>query len=621
MAKKRKIKNMTRAQHKQALERSANLQAAAVREAKGHVFLPKLNRSTGKKSGDLYQQVVEAGHKILERYQECGKIIKGDKYDTIVSYYSRKDIQQAMFDYAKGRKLSIVRTFQPMFNGSQLRKPEDILPIMIFYSQERRYWPSMHGTVSRYDSVIGSVCDLILEVDFKKSRTTSFNLARPIVNMLSDLGVEFRIKFSGHASPHIIIPAEVFPPEWRRPGKYRGLYGKMLDFFKGKLKQPKTLDRSFRNPRHFLRMPYSLNESTGLVSLPLDIEQYSRFSWEMARPEFAQVKDNWWPVYDDSCDGMRELIEIVIGQRKHIPVRKKRKELELNQNLPPVMPFVLGAPIKMGIIKTGEQIAENGISLLNDTDIQNTVKAVSDHEDEINDQNIQLALRWAKHTDAIKHYSRPDVQEFMCNHLEERCMLLKGTDEYITIDGDSTCIPALAAYMVGGGVTPFFRCTNARYDFDSGDMKACDIVLTSDLDSAESLSTYLQNMDLPAYAMYDGSDIIRFVLPFDILDTVIKPGFPLSRFSYLAMKLKQQLRQNLGNKANIKVSLYEECCPVPYSVSEDGMGINGIFCLEYARNLTRDDVSITKYIQLEEIESMISFNRENNFKLLESLIS
>jgi hypothetical protein len=46
-----------------------------------------------------------------------------------------------------------------------------------------------------------------------------------------------------------------------------------------------SIDLSFRHPQHFLRMPYALHERTGLVSLPLTMEEYEAFTPEMARPE------------------------------------------------------------------------------------------------------------------------------------------------------------------------------------------------------------------------------------------------------------------------------------------------------------------------------------------------
>ncbi len=324
MAKKRKIKNMTRAEHKRTLEGAVRSQIAAMREAKGQIFLPNLNRRDGKSNVDMYERVVAAGQELLEERPAS----PGSRAERIRAYYSRKDVQQTLYQYAKGRKISVLRNFRPMFHGSRLRKPEDLLPIMVLYSQDSRLWPSMHGTVSRHDSGDRWVCDLVVEIDFKKSRAKAFSLSRPLIGLFQDIGLEFRVKFSGNASPHIIIPAEAFPKKWRDANKCRNLYGKLLDFFRKQIKQPKTLDGSFRNPNHFLRMPYSFNENTGLVSVPIRVEDYDRFSWEMAQPENVVVMEDWWSIPEDASERTEALIEMAFSRKTVMAVRSDVKSIE-----------------------------------------------------------------------------------------------------------------------------------------------------------------------------------------------------------------------------------------------------------------------------------------------------
>lgn len=172
MANKRKIKNMTRVEHKRALERAVGLQTEAMRQMQGQVFRPKLDQRGGKGKGDLYSRTVAAGKSLLQD----GHDLPGSRSEMIISYYSRKDVQQAMYNYAKGRKICVLRNFRPMFGNSQLRKPEDLLYIMAFYSQEPKLWPSIHGMASRRNDDGRAVFDLVVEVDFKKSRSKSFSL-------------------------------------------------------------------------------------------------------------------------------------------------------------------------------------------------------------------------------------------------------------------------------------------------------------------------------------------------------------------------------------------------------------------------------------------------------------
>ena len=580
---------MTRAEHKRTLEGVVRNQAAAMREMRGQVFLPKLNKRGGKHDGDMYAQVVEAGKELLQKNHG------GTRGERIRSYYSRKDVQEAMYQYARGRKISVLRNFSPMFQGSQLRKPDDLLPIMMFYSQEPRLWPSIHGTVSRHDGDGSMVCDLVIEVDFKKSRARSFSLSRPLIRLFQELDLEFRVKFSGNASPHIIIPAEAFPKKRRRIGSCRNLYGKLLDFLRKQIKDPKTLDGSFRNTNHFLRMPYSLNENTGLVSIPIRVEDYDRFSWDMARPENVMVIEDWWSIPEDASERTEALIEMALGQKTVFAVNSDLNDFA-QEALTPQMPDVLGAPVQMGMVKSGEEIAARGGALIQESLMQAALSelystAVDNDGDAaarwkiarkvaqkhgINNGDMQLLWQWSDSANALAHYSRPEVQEAMYSYTRGRCIHLEGTDEYLSLNKPSD-VPALAAYMVGGGVVPTFRCTNARYDYSNGEMIACDMVIQvdqPDIDLLNPLSLLFQKFNMPSFVLYSASAPLRIVIPFEVLEAGIDVKPPLSRLPDLAAALGRFLRRTLNVQNGVYVSLYEDSTPIPYSIADDGERIN-----------------------------------------------
>lgn len=611
---KKKIPNMTRAEHKRALERAVGLQMAAMREANGHIFLPKLSRQDNGQDADIYTQVVETGNQLIENYRERSDLIKLPlKQSQVISYYSRNDVQQAIFRYAKGRKISVLRNFHAMFQGSQLRKPEDLLPIMMFYSQEPRLWPSIHGTISRHSSDGITVCDLVIEVDFKKSRIRSFNISRPIVRLFQNLGIEFRIKFSGNASPHIIIPAEALPHKWCRIGPCRGLYGKVLDYLRKQIKEPKTLDGSFRNPDHFLRMPYSLNENTGLVSAPITIEDYDRFSWEMARPDTVAVMEDWWSVPEDAPERAQALIDLVLGQRAVFAVPTPQSKTE---SLAPQMPDILSEPIRLGIIKAGEEIAARSALLMQDPLAKEAVHKISmaldgnqqnakrlqiqtAKEYNINTQDMQLIWQWHSKANAIAYYSRPDVQETIYSYTRGRCIHLEGTDEFLVLNKPSD-VSAFAAYMVGGGADPVFQCTNVRYDQDSGNMTACDMAVQVEQELAPSVALLLSGFQVPSFALYSGNTPMRIVIPFEVLGA----KFSLSKLSELARVFDRYLRRMLKASDGIHISLYEGCIPVPYSIAYNCQNIHLPVRLE---NVYKLSSSASLAASVDEIEGIASF--------------
>jgi len=620
VANKRKIKNMTRVEHKRALERAVGLQTEAMRQMQGQVFRPKLDQRGAKNKGDLYSRTVAAGKSLLQD----GHDLPGSRSEMIISYYSRKDVQQAMYNYAKGRKICVLRNFRPMFGNSQLRKPEDLLYIMAFYSQEPKLWPSIHGMASRRNDDGRAVFDLVVEVDFKKSRSKSFSLSRPIVNLLQNLGVDFRMKFSGNASPHIIIPAEAFPEEWRKISKCRSLYGKLLEFFRTQIKSPRTLDGSFRNPNHFLRMPYSLNENTGLVSLPMRVEDFDRFSWESARPESVEIVEDWWtPVAEDAPERTAALIEMAFGQRKVFAVESHAVKPE-RRALAPQMPVTLGTPVKMGMVKTGEGIAARGVALMEEPLMQealnelSAVTAGNGHDQAerwrhtgaiaqkhgVGKEDMQLMWQWSEKSGALAYYSRPDVQEAIYSYVQGRCVRMEGTDEYFTLD-EPQDVFGLAAYMVGGGVVPTFRCTNAQYDLESGEMTACDMVIETSPAVGKSVALLLRGFDMPSFALYSGDSSLRIVIPFKMLKAGTNFEPLLQKLPELARGLTRHLRRMLRSENGVRVSLHEDVMPILYSIADDGGGVNLPMRLEDVSRLSPDVARSDTVGTLENVDSFM----------------
>jgi len=573
---KKKIPNMTRAEHKRKLEQAVFLQNAAVRQVREKTLLPNISH------GDTYEQVVKAGQNLLQ--EEHNNI----RYERIKSYYSRSDVQLAMYNYAKGRKISVLKNFRPMFSGSTLRNPEDILPIMMFYSREWSLWPSMHGTVSRYDEDGNSLCDLVVEVDCKKSRVRCFNLTRPLIRLFRDLELEFRIKFSGNASPHVIIPGEVFPEKWRRGGNCRHLYAKLLDFFKEQIKEPRLLDGSFRNSSHFLRLAYSLNENTGLASIPIEIDSYDRFSWESAYPESVVVLEDWWNIPDDAQERTESLIEFVFGEKRTFAAAVDNNIIQ--QELTHCRPDLIGKNTQIGMIKAGEEIIERFAELSSSMDpalSQNIISELRNNIEKgdidqhqvvktyvfkhlikfaqkhgINKSDLILLWNWSNKSELLKYYARKDVQEFIYSYSQDRCISIGNSGEYMVLEEPSAIFPIIT-YMVSEGVMPAFRCTNAKYDHEDGKMIACDVVInTIPLDMDVSI------FDMPCFALYSGDNNVKIVIPFESFKVEPSP----SQLSAIKNDLSKNIKNRL-KKGRISVSIYENSTPIPYTIADDAKNV------------------------------------------------
>jgi hypothetical protein len=261
-----------------------------------------------------YDIVIEKGRELSEIYRQQEH--RGDDW-RIYNYYSRPDIQRAIFEYAKGRKITVLRHFRALY--PEIKEPEDILYISLYHAERSNLWPSLHGQISRKFENGEQVCDFVIEIDYKQSWETCFRATRPIIEMFLDFGVHACVKFSGHRSAHVIIPAEIFPVDKRS----QGVRSQLMQFVGSVVKHSEKLDRSFTSPAHFLRLAYSINEKTGLVSLPVRLEEFDNFFWQDAKLEEVKVIDDWWGTAPaDAQERMSEFLKFAL----HLPVPRTARQ-------------------------------------------------------------------------------------------------------------------------------------------------------------------------------------------------------------------------------------------------------------------------------------------------------
>jgi hypothetical protein len=194
----------------------------------------------------------------------------------VLAYYQRPEVQQALYLWAQGRLLAL--HFAQGVVRLGFRSPEDVL---VLAAACRTKAPTFHASVGRYDGTQLVAFELVAEVDQKGDWRACFRAVRPLVRGLHGAGIPFLVKFSGHSSAHVLVPC--------RGAVYREAAGRFLRRIRSIVRGASYLDLSFRHPQHFLRMPYALHERTGLVSLPLTMEEYEHFTPEMARPENVTV--------------------------------------------------------------------------------------------------------------------------------------------------------------------------------------------------------------------------------------------------------------------------------------------------------------------------------------------
>jgi len=266
---------------------------------------------------------------------------------TLLKYYKRKDIQEAMVEHAKNKEVGT--RYGEIFGKRPdvLSYPRDIIELALqnvtslHCSEEIWENPlSLGPTLTKKDlDELRIGWDLVLDIDckiFEYSRIC----ADLIIKFLQYCEVkDISIKFSGNKGFHIGIPFEAFPQQVRNtltknlfpeaPKKIafyvkenikEELGKRLLEFEQGNLSQIKDkvnlpfeeivryeknksgdkiaklnvdnfleIDTILLASRHLYRMPYSLHEKSGLASVPLDQNKVMQFEKMQAEPEKISI--------------------------------------------------------------------------------------------------------------------------------------------------------------------------------------------------------------------------------------------------------------------------------------------------------------------------------------------
>ncbi len=590
----------------------------------------KKKKRRAKQSGESfgkYVTMVNQGRQILNRYWDGERMGNRGRFGRIHKHYSRDFVQQAMFEYARGRKIAVLRRFTPLFPA--LKKPEDILPLVFYLAggghSSSRLWPSMHGTITR--NIDGQrLLDLVLEVDFKPSWKTAFASAYPLVKFLRDFGVDFKVKFSGNSSPHIIVPAEAFPP-----GIGQAVHIQIMDYANKHVRGRGHLDMSFRNAGHFLRLAYSINENAGGVSVPIHPDPrnphaYEDFTPDKAKIENVKVIKNWWYVPEDAPERTSEMIKFVL-ERKSISIPQKvrvkmPKKIPARQfqQLPVQLLLARGPKARIDtlrrlqmpyeqMLKTGRDLLQRRHELMDKPNVQealemlkaihkesgvvSTQEASSKHE--VAPEDLWFLWRWHLRERIFDYYAREDVQEAMFLHSMDRETRL-GNGEVVTLSDPADILP-LAVYIheTQGAVDyPTFYGTNTKYDVTTGDTIDCDVVVRIDgkgdgaaaermakqaislLRQAGADFALLLGVEHPASSIKNPASSIENPVLHIIIPSEAVPGMPRNEdeFARTIETMEGYFKKALPQLKNISVLPMGEYIPLFYSVNETSGSAN-----------------------------------------------
>lgn len=240
-------------------------------------------------------------------------------------YYSRQDVQKAIFEFCKNREI-VPRYFEGFGKRpDSFEYKGDIFELVkkgatSFHCSEEIWQDPMKISTEMNEEQLNELrtgWDLLIDIDSKYLDYSKI-MAELIIKMFKFHGLKnISIKFSGSKGFHLIVPWKAFPkeinnvqakdkfPEWpriivkyliqqtkkqliekvsglERPSKY------IKDFQAPKEVMP---DLILVSPRHLFRTPYSLHEKTALASVVIAPEKISEFDMKDADPMKAEIRD------------------------------------------------------------------------------------------------------------------------------------------------------------------------------------------------------------------------------------------------------------------------------------------------------------------------------------------
>ena len=253
-----------------------------------------------------------------------------------VLHYYGEDLCVEMFKLAKGRRVIMALSDQAFRSGRDripvtIRQPEDfskaVAPIIATDPNPaclRRY-PAFHATIGRYPGfgVRVKTLDFVLDADTKYSGKAGQAMMRAAVGLLEEMNAFYWAKFTGGTGCHIVIPSEAIPKVVDGVSFQRKtLYGRLNSLLVRKIR--KEAKPYLRGGSHFdtfvrdhmLRLPYSINEDTGLAAIPVLPDDLDTFSMRKAEIQNVDIVQGWAEIPQDAESLNKPLIAKALGLKR-----------------------------------------------------------------------------------------------------------------------------------------------------------------------------------------------------------------------------------------------------------------------------------------------------------------
>jgi len=139
----------------------------------------------------------------------------------------------------------------------------------------------------------------------------------PAIRILDHFDIHYWLKYTGHHSLHVVIPAENFPISWGkvRFADYMRSFGwRLIAFFSRLCFQPLSYGgyEGFGGGAGGTNMPYSLNEHSGLLNYPVRETDIADFEPIKASVSKAEIRSFWREFPDDKRGCATPMIQEIL---------------------------------------------------------------------------------------------------------------------------------------------------------------------------------------------------------------------------------------------------------------------------------------------------------------------
>ena len=257
--------------------------------------------------------------------------------DRVRAYYAREDVSTELAKFGQNREL--VGRFA---NGGYSKRPSTVFYPGDVVRMAINGIVSFHASVELWNNPLTletdkrSGWDFLIDLD-SENLDKARQAADALIELLKAHGVNSVFtKFSGRSGFHIFVPWKAFDPSLseRFPDIPRALGTYLEGYLKEEL--PKSvmsdvhIDSVAISSRHLMRAPYSLNEKSWLVSIPV---KDPWFNLEDAKPQNVKVEPFVLDAKEGEAMSIVDLAVDYVKRREIRPIQPKQR-FQLTSKVP-----------------------------------------------------------------------------------------------------------------------------------------------------------------------------------------------------------------------------------------------------------------------------------------------